>query len=194
VEDSQARRLGEYGYHFSSASTAESTRNGVGQFMSAWFWPPLTLTKDPSSSVPYCFFARVEDFGLSCLESSYSLFRFFPPYFSFSRIPFHVLSPSLTSSCHLVCLLFVPTQKGYEWPSTLHTWKRKTFSLHVLARPSTFLSGPLSIVPLCAWTRFLALSCDFLRPFAFCILPAPPLSVLELLFTRTLSRTLITTT
>lgn len=58
VEDSQARRLGEYGYHFSSASTAESTRNGVGQFMSAWFWPPLTLAKDPSSSIPYCFFAR----------------------------------------------------------------------------------------------------------------------------------------
>lgn len=35
VEDSQARRLEEYGYHFSSASAAESTRNGVGQFMSA---------------------------------------------------------------------------------------------------------------------------------------------------------------
>lgn len=35
VEDSQAGRLGEYGYHFSSASAAESTRNGVGQFMSA---------------------------------------------------------------------------------------------------------------------------------------------------------------
>lgn len=155
VEDSQARRLGEYGYHFSSASTAESTRNGVGQFMSAWFWSPLTPSIPHPPPLLLLRALKISACHAWGLRTPFLVPIFFP-YFSFSRIPFHVLSPPLISSCHLVRLLSVPTLKRYEWPSASHTWKRKTFSLYVPARPSTFLSGPLSIV--CLFVRGRAFS------------------------------------
>lgn len=103
---------------------------------------PPAILQPPVPIAP----SHVEDFSLSRLGSSYSLSRarFFPARRRLSRspvAPFHALPSPLTSSCHLVRLLFVPALKRYEWPAAPHTRKRKTFSLHVPACPSTFLSG-----------------------------------------------------
>lgn len=118
---------------------------------------------DSSSSSPYCSFAR-RRFRLVTLFVFPSSYPFFPIVSVILPHPVPRSPSSLISSCHPVHLLFVPTLKRYEWPSAPHTRKRKTFSLHV---PSTFLFGPLSIVSLCAWTRFLAPS---RLPSCFCIL------------------------
>lgn len=130
---------------------------------------PPAILQPPIPIAP----SHVEDFSLSRLGSSHSLSRarffFPPPSLSFSHRPVPRPLPSpLTSSCHLVRLLFVPTLKRYEWPAAPHTRKRKTFSLHVPGMPVHFsVRAFIDRVSLCVD----ALSRAVPRlPSSFCIL------------------------